>query len=729
MNARGRGATNGNGRNSGRGGGRRARSDVVVGANTTMLAARRWIRFEIDSVSGDEGQRNIVNYYLRRATSVTSGERELAVVGTHRGNGRVTYVVHEPFLRSLRAMQVAAFVGVEQLRWQSRKEVVDWLGSLILDVRSEEVAICNNDGEDAKLGNISTPEDSSSSAAGNDSDHFKWLGPASHSKKGKCYKSFWRKGCTIMVHDFVYISVHDTKRMVAYVEELYEDDHANKMVQIRWFLTVKKAGIQLAPVGNDTQLIFSDELRDIGVECVDGVVAVLNAEHLDKFQITGKDSNWKPHPYLCIWQIDDDDNVKPFDITQLQGYSEQEIFRVIPYASPVTAHSDASDSSKNKLPGSSAGEQKRSEANHDQAVEESPTAGDARNVQSMVVSVPPCNASPAESASGLLSSAQEQYLEQYFSPGCTVECLSQDSGIRGCWFIGSVIRRNRDRIKVSYQHLEDSERPGANLEEWLRVTRTANADTLRIRLSGRPRVRPHNALERGSRSTIGLGSVVDGWLYDGWWEGIVVRVDDAGRLQAYLPGEKKMVLFRRDELRHSLEWIDSEWKAFENKQDMARRIPTAEALGIRIIAPRKASAREDRENVRQSDRGAAGARSAGAVANQGNSQGSEPPARSDVQNSSKGEKTRPDQPRRADDLGSSNFKYAGMPVPEEIRTDHSQPQVDLTDVLKSDGLNWTERRARGSFGPRMYSDGGSGSSSQEYNKEHSPSGDPDEFSA
>ncbi|XP_051187965.1 uncharacterized protein [Lolium perenne] len=382
---------------------------------------------------------------------------------------------------------------------------------------------------------------------GNSSKDLTWLGPAWHcQKKWKHYRSFCRRGITISVHNFVYIMSEEKKRLIAYVEDLYEDSNALNMVIVRWFDKVDEVGVELPPNVDDREIFFSHGLQDLNVECIDGLAAVLSAQHFEKFQSGMKHSYWQP--YLCRRQINNDD-VKPFDITQLQGYWSQELLK---------AMFNAGSSLKVRFkvtkggPSSDGAQKRKSDAFNDDNYQQ-------RRLPS----------------GGFLSDSVDldHSLQKQLNPGCHAEILSQDSGIRGCWFRCSILKRHRDKIKVRYQDLQNADDTG-NLEEWVLLTRIANPDQLGIRISGRPMVRPHHVMQDSKDPcSIDIGALVDAWWNSGWWEGIVLQCGNDGRLQVYFPGEKRVAYFGICDLRQSLEWVGDRWIPLKERKDILSHLP------------------------------------------------------------------------------------------------------------------------------------------------------------
>lgn len=62
-------------------------------------------------------------------------------------------------------------------------------------------------------------------------------------------------------------------------------------------------------------------------------------------------------------------------------------------------------------------------------------------------------------------------------------------------------------------------------------------DKLGMRYSGRPTIRPA-PLDVQTNLALEIGSAVDAWWSDGWWEGVVTGIDnfDADNFQIYFPG-------------------------------------------------------------------------------------------------------------------------------------------------------------------------------------------------
>ena len=159
---------------------------------------------------------------------------------------------------------------------------------------------------------------------------------------------------------------------------------------------------------------------------------------------------------------------------------------------------------------------------------------------------------------------EDQKSQQFLlTNGQLIEVLSQDSGLRGCWFCCVVLAMHQSRIRVRYMDLQDADGSGPlevqqktnapciflkdwiNLskylifmKEWILRPRTGVTDTLGIRMQDRSTIRPQLLhQDRPSPSSLNVGSMVDAWWHDGWWEGLVVSKDDHHSIRVYFPGK------------------------------------------------------------------------------------------------------------------------------------------------------------------------------------------------
>lgn len=72
----------------------------------------------------------------------------------------------------------------------------------------------------------------------------------------------------------------------------------------------------------------------------------------------------------------------------------------------------------------------------------------------------------------------------------------------------------------------------------------AAPDEYGIRAAGRKTVRPSvQSSQVRSLSPVGVGTSVDVWRYDGWWEGIVLEEPEKGMFSVYFPGWKISIQF------------------------------------------------------------------------------------------------------------------------------------------------------------------------------------------
>ncbi|KAK9106895.1 hypothetical protein Syun_022906 [Stephania yunnanensis] len=307
-----------------------------------------------------------------------------------------------------------------------------------------------------------------------------------------------------------------------------------------------------------------------------------------KYVNDARHSSWDP--FLCH-RLFHEDNLSAFDITHVQGYWKQEILRWM--------FTEPPDNQLNpNITGSSCADGDDYEAINNRALKRLRKAKARDPVQQMYDKKDVkeagheetklfCNGSvrnrEAESSDlknvkfsiGLSEKKKIKKMTiEKLSVNCHVEVLSQDSGIRGCWFRALVLKRHKDKMKVRYQDIKDVEDEANCLEEWILSSKITVPDELGIWNHCRATVRPEPSCCKGSVSLdlVDSGSIVDAWWNDGWWEGIVVRKESKDNIHVYFPGEKKFSIFGCGDLRLSQDWVLNRWNLVKGRPDLVSSI-------------------------------------------------------------------------------------------------------------------------------------------------------------
>ncbi|PON94451.1 Agenet domain containing protein [Trema orientale] len=514
-------------------------------------------------VSSDKGRRE-VHYYLKRS----DGRSDLAVIGKEKS------LRHMSYHYALRNRSPFSASSLAKLK--SRREVIDWLNSVVSDSsmnKSSHLDVSILECKDICELDVKSFKDKQLQKFGHCTQNFQWLGsPWSTKKKRRHYQSFQRNGVRISVHDFVYVLAEEDKRLVAYLEDMYEDSRGNKMVVVRWYHKIDEVGIILPQNYNDREIFFSLCLQDLNIECIDGLATVLSPQHYRKFLNEARHTQLEL--FVCRKQFENDD-VKPFDITQVKGYWKQDILRYMYSVSPSKDSEISQQSNDDLIVEENTGAinirpRKRQCTERREMI----SAGcvDAQSLGNNGIKFrsgnETCGTIGGRSVSTLpvnITKVSSQFCEV----DAHVEVLSQDSGLRGCWFRASVIKKHKNKVKVRYHDIQDASDESNKLEEWILASKVASSDQLGLRMCGRTIVRPAPLSDKGRVSwVVDVGSIVDVWLHDGWWEGIVFQKDSDDRFHVFFPGEKQISVCSHGELRHSQEWLGNGWTQMKDRPDL-----------------------------------------------------------------------------------------------------------------------------------------------------------------
>lgn len=270
----------------------------------------------------------------------------------------------------------------------------------------------------------------------------------------------------------MYVLAEEGERLVAHLDDMYEDSKGSKMVVVQWFHKFDEVGIVLPQHYRDREIFFSLCLQDLSIECIDGPANVLSPQHYEL--ILNEAKRTQLEPFVCH-RLFDNDEIKPFDITQIKGYWKQDLLRYMPSYSTLKHEpvddgleverdpiGDAGNRPKKRLRWSEERDIYLQSASRKVDVDASLQNCDGSlNRTKDVMDMCSLKGLPAAAVG---KGSLEQKNAQHLSIGTQVEVLSQDSGIRGCWFRALIVKKHKEKVKVQYQDIMDATDEAKNLE-------------------------------------------------------------------------------------------------------------------------------------------------------------------------------------------------------------------------------------------------------------------------
>ncbi|KAK2999711.1 hypothetical protein RJ639_023809 [Escallonia herrerae] len=510
-----------------------------------------FVEWKEQFVSKERGNR-VVHYFLKDIL----GESILAVVGTERSVRHMFYVVSEEFL-NVNVPDSSIHAGY---RWRSRREVVNWLTSM-LSKQHRQGDHSKSPKNDPMFG-LSPQQSHMPEYKGRLARSFKgqasdivWSGVAwTCGKQLKHYPAFCRNGITIAIHSFVFVMAEEENHHLAYLEDMYEDRKGQKKVKVRWFHHNQEVkGVVSIRNPHPKEVFITPYAQVISAECVDGSATVLTRDHYEE-SVADIPRDMLNRVHLCFRQFKSN-RVKPFKLSKLRGYYDQPIFSCL---DPDFVDEEFSPGDNVRLGAKRTRSGKR---RHTMPYE------------------PSCQNLKYDMPSRRVITRKyiecQPYHSQLIKANEKIELLCQDSGIRGCWFRCTVLQISQRQIKVQYDDVKDEDGCGS-LEEWIPAFRQAMPDKLGMRYSGRPTIRPAPP-QHETDLAFGVGAPVDAWWSDGWWEGIVTRIcnSEDEHPQVYIPSENLLLTVNRKNLRVSRDWAGDRWVDVRANPNILSAISTA----------------------------------------------------------------------------------------------------------------------------------------------------------
>lgn len=266
-------------------------------------------------------------------------------------------------------------------------------------------------------------------------------------------------------YTFAFI-MHEDKdwHYLGYLEDVYEDKRGEKKVEVRWLCHNQEVKQVIPELDAHPEEVFmTPDIQVLGAEYIVSVVTVLNPSHYEKHLGLSPlfPEELSSGIFLCHREFKKN-KVKPFSLSKLRGYQQQRLVLLLDsYADPKNkAKLQKSNEAKEDFPSevpaklvtrkirSRRAYQKQDGARSDapnSSLENQSAKHEPLKLKLKLSKGPSGNKNPSG------PSSQDEK---------NIELLSQDSGLRGCWFRCKILKTSLNRVKVRYYDVQDVDGPG-----------------------------------------------------------------------------------------------------------------------------------------------------------------------------------------------------------------------------------------------------------------------------
>lgn len=249
---------------------------------------------------------------------------------------------------------------------------------------------------------------------------------------------------------------------IGYLEDMYEDKKKQKKVKVRWFHHGQEVKHVIPELDLHAGEVFiTPHVQVVSAECVNGPAIVLTPKHFEEYQAA------VPHTslseiHICFRQFKNN-KLKPFTLTKLRGYGNQSILScldspIIPKRKAKCQKSPTGNDENITQDDLLLSTNKRSRISMGhQVLEKGPSdlqnSAPMNGMEKYEPKYPSLKLKLSRKTMGITVIGPKP--EESLKVGDKIEVLSNDSGIRGCWFRCKILSMSQRRLKVQHEDVMD----------------------------------------------------------------------------------------------------------------------------------------------------------------------------------------------------------------------------------------------------------------------------------